>query len=141
MPLPDFTLPRAFSALASRLPEAPAALAFVSTLNIARRIGKLSGDWDFLEGRTVRIEIEDLSAGISFTFAANRFRAVSGPTEVRFAARAADYLKIALREEDPDTLFFQRRLKIEGDTDLGLNLKNHLDALELPLFLRRFGLS
>ena len=67
-------------------------IAFTSALNLAQRIGKLPGDWDFLEGRTVRIEIEDLSAGISFTFAAGRFRAVSGPPEVRFAARAADYL-------------------------------------------------
>jgi predicted lipid carrier protein YhbT len=31
---------------------------------------------------------------------------------------------------DPDTLFFSRRLTIEGDTELGLLLKNRLDALE-----------
>ena len=33
-----------------------------------------------------------------------------------------------LRLEDPDTLFFSRRLVIEGDTELGLALKNALDA-------------
>jgi predicted lipid carrier protein YhbT len=36
------------------------------------------------------------------------------------------------REEDPDTLFFGRRLLMEGDTDLGLLVKNTLDGVELP---------
>ncbi len=30
-------------------------------------------------------------------------------------------------------LFFDRRLSMEGDTELGLVVKNTLDALELPL--------
>lgn len=137
MPLPDFSLPAPLAALARRLPERPAAFAFTTALNVARRAGRLPGDWSFLDGRTVRIEVEDLGAGVSFTATGERFRPVSSAPEVRFVARAADYLKIALREEDPDTLFFQRRLKIEGDTELGLTLKNHLDALELPAFLDR----
>ena len=137
MPLPDFTLPAPLAAIARRMPERPAAFAFTTALNLAKRAGKLPGDWDFLEGRTVRIDIEDLGSGVTFTAAGGRFRPVSSAPEVRFAARAADYLKITLREEDPDTLFFQRRLKIEGDTELGLELKNHLDALELPTFLDR----
>jgi predicted lipid carrier protein YhbT len=37
-----------------------------------------------------------------------------------------------MRKEDPDTLFFSRRLLMEGDTELGLLVKNTLDALELP---------
>jgi predicted lipid carrier protein YhbT len=32
------------------------------------------------------------------------------------------------RQEDPDTLFFLRRLMIEGDTELGLAVKNLLDS-------------
>ena len=34
------------------------------------------------------------------------------------------------RREDPDTLFFNRRLCIEGDTATGVHVKNLLDALE-----------
>ncbi|SNB73692.1 SCP-2 sterol transfer family protein [Kingella negevensis] len=34
------------------------------------------------------------------------------------------------REEDPDTLFFNRKLQIEGDTELGLITKNLLDCVE-----------
>ena len=37
------------------------------------------------------------------------------------------------RQEDPDTLFFSRRLSMEGDTELGLLVKNTLDAIELPI--------
>ena len=37
-----------------------------------------------------------------------------------------------MRKEDPDTLFFSRRQSMQGDTELGLLLKNTLDALELP---------
>ena len=40
-----------------------------------------------------------------------------------------DYLSLALRREDPDSLFFSRRLVVEGDTALGLVVKNALDSL------------
>jgi len=40
-------------------------------------------------------------------------------------------MMLAARSVDADTLFFQRRLKIEGDTELGLSLKNFLDAQDL----------
>ena len=39
--------------------------------------------------------------------------------------------KIALAcREDPDTLFFSRRLVSEGDIELGLIVKNLLDAID-----------
>ncbi|HHO69282.1 MAG TPA: hypothetical protein ENK12_09640, partial [Gammaproteobacteria bacterium] len=34
------------------------------------------------------------------------------------------------RSEDPDTLFFHRRLILEGETETGLYIKNLLDALD-----------
>jgi predicted lipid carrier protein YhbT len=48
------------------------------------------------------------------------------------SARARDFLALLLREEDPDTLFFSRRLLMEGDTELGLLVKNTLDGIDLP---------
>lgn len=47
------------------------------------------------------------------------------------AASARDFMLLARRLEDPDTLFFSRRLVMEGDTELGLLVKNTLDALDL----------
>ena len=47
----------------------------------------------------------------------------SADADVSFSADACDLLMIAARKQDPDTLFFQRRLVIEGDTELGLYVK------------------
>ena len=46
---------------------------------------------------------------------------------------SSDLLALASRAEDPDTLFFQRRLALEGDTAIGLRVKNLLDALDFDL--------
>ena len=46
---------------------------------------------------------------------------------------------LATRHADPDTLFFQRRLRVEGDTELGLAIKNTMDGMDwddLPTLLR-----
>ncbi|MDQ6645877.1 MAG: hypothetical protein M3Y93_01400 [Pseudomonadota bacterium] len=46
---------------------------------------------------------------------------------------------MAGRLEDADTLFFQRRLRLTGDTELGLTARNMLDRLpweSIPLALR-----
>ena len=50
------------------------------------------------------------------------------------AHQGHDFALLAARKEDPDTLFFSRRLVMEGDTELGLLVKNTLDAIEQPLF-------
>ena len=47
-----------------------------------------------------------------------------------FKGKLEDFWLLATRREDPDTLFFNRRLAIEGDTETGLYVKNMLDALE-----------
>jgi predicted lipid carrier protein YhbT len=41
------------------------------------------------------------------------------------------FLLLAARREDSDTLFFQRQLRMEGDTELGLEVKNFLDGLDV----------
>ena len=49
-------------------------------------------------------------------------------------------MRMMMREEDPDTLFFNRKLQIEGDTELGLITKNLLDSVDWPFgdwFLKR----
>ena len=90
------------------------------------------GELDFLEGRWLSIEVRDI--GLKwFTSVENERLIVSDAAEadVSFSADASDLLMIAARKQDPDTLFFQRRLVIEGDTELGLYVKNLMDAIEL----------
>jgi predicted lipid carrier protein YhbT len=41
--------------------------------------------------------------------------------------------------EDADTLFFRRRLKMEGDTELGVAVKYWLDASERPAWLNNLA--
>ena len=90
------------------------------------------GELDFLEGRWLSINVRDISL-LWYTSVVDG-RLVVSPTaeaDVSFSADASDLLMIAARKQDPDTLFFQRRLVIEGDTELGLYVKNLMDAIEL----------
>ena len=60
--------------------------------------------------------------------------------DLTISARARDFLALMAREEDADTLFFSRRLQMEGETELGLQVKNTLDAIDLTqLDLRQSG--
>jgi predicted lipid carrier protein YhbT len=89
------------------------------------------GELEFLEGRWLSIEVRDI--GLQwFTSVENGQLIVrqSANADVSFSADASDLLMIAARKQDPDTLFFQRRLVIEGDTELGLYVKNLMDAIE-----------
>ncbi len=39
-------------------------------------------------------------------------------------------LKLLAKKQDPDSLFFQRKLKMSGSTELGLFVKNFLDSFD-----------
>lgn len=90
------------------------------------------GELAFLESRWLSIEVRDIGLRW-FTSVENEQLIVreSAAADVSFSADASDLLMIAARKQDPDTLFFQRRLVIEGDTELGLYVKNLMDAIEL----------
>ncbi len=92
----------------------------------------VEGELDFLDGRWLRIEVRDL--GLHWFTSVQDDKLVvreQAQADVSFSADANDLLLIAARKQDPDTLFFQRRLVIEGDTELGLYVKNLMDAIEL----------
>ena len=124
------TLPAPLAFIARCLPETPPSFALATALNLVRP--KLWPDEDFswMRGKTVRLAISDLDRGVTVHFDGERFGLADGPADVTLGASLADYLVMARREEDPDTLFFQRRLTIEGDTEVGLALKNLLDATD-----------
>ncbi len=90
------------------------------------------GELDFLEGRWLGIEVTDLGLRWTVTLEQGRLQVAHRDTaDVWFRGGANDLLLIAARRQDPDTLFFQRRLTIEGDTELGLEVKNLMDAVDL----------
>lgn len=90
------------------------------------------GDLDFLENRWLKIEVTDLQL-IWFVSLIENKLVVSREeiADVSFIGNANDLIMIATRRQDPDTLFFQRRLIVEGDTELGLYVKNLMDSIEL----------
>lgn len=126
-----FTLPRPLRALVCRLPEGPPAHALALALNVALARGIMSREaFEPLEGKVVRIEARDAGSGACLTFVGGRFAAGGRAADVTIRACVADFIALALRREDPDTLFFSRRLVIEGNTELGLIAKNALDAVD-----------
>ncbi|MCJ8319371.1 MAG: SCP2 sterol-binding domain-containing protein [Colwellia sp.] len=93
------------------------------------------GDFEFLQNKWLKISITDLGIDWWLSFDGNQLMMMPHTSniveDVCFSATGDDLLLIAGRKQDPDTLFFQRRLKIEGDTELGLEVKNLIDAIEL----------
>jgi predicted lipid carrier protein YhbT len=85
-------------------------------------------------GKTVALRVADFDIRVCFEIAKRGFRArphLASP-DVVISASAADFVALARRKVDPDTLFFSRRLLIEGDTELGVAVKNTLDAMPIP---------
>lgn len=91
------------------------------------------GEFDELENRRIRLEASIGQPGITIGFWAGRLRVIDGPGETTIRGSLAAFRTLAERRQDPDQLFFQRRLVIEGDTELGLAVKNLLDSLEWSL--------
>ena len=124
------------------LPEAPPAHMLALALNAGIRFGLVSrGALEPLLGKTVSLEANDLGTRVRVAYDGSRFKAYSGsaPADVTVRSTASGFLALALRREDPDTLFFTRRLVMTGDTELGLVVKNVLDAIDWPrLPLPRF---
>ena len=87
---------------------------------------------DLLEDRILAIRILDPDIRLRFTLAKGRIQsAEAGLPDVTITATADDLLLLAAQRTDPDTLFFHRRLRIAGDTELGLAVKNVLDTIDL----------
>lgn len=89
---------------------------------------KLLAALEPLRGKVLRLELAGPRLGLQVTVEGWGWRPAFGAPDITVRARLEDYLALALRREDPDSLFFARRLVIEGDTELGVALKNALDA-------------
>lgn len=95
----------------------------------------IAGRLDDLQGRRIAIHISDSDSRLVFQIRGTQLRAATptarGDTaDVTLRGSLTDFWLLATRAEDPDTLFFNRRLSIEGDTETALTIKNLLDALE-----------
>ncbi|HEY1069686.1 MAG TPA: SCP2 sterol-binding domain-containing protein [Thermomonas sp.] len=97
------------------------------------------GTLDFMAGRRLGIEVSDLGLRWVVELQGQQLVVVDAPAEATVRGTATDLLLLAGRLEDADTLFFQRRLVLTGDVELGLTARNMLDRLPwetVPLGLR-----
>jgi predicted lipid carrier protein YhbT len=100
-------------------------------LNILLSSQREDGELDFLNGKTLHVCVED--AGMTCSISMLNHRLIAGDSnhcDMKICGTIHDFLLLISRSEDADTLFFQRRLKMQGDTELGLYLKNFLDGVD-----------
>ena len=127
----------------SRLPVYPGSLLFVAALNRVLKRYFSDEAHDLLSGKKCRIKVLDLQLTFLFEWTRSGFVACrdTGVVDLTIAATLCDFMLLAQRKEDPDTLFFSRRLVMEGDTELGLLIKNTLDAIEFSQLISLANLA
>jgi predicted lipid carrier protein YhbT len=145
LPIPDHIRPIAKKAIGipgRLIPYAAQKQVLSVVLNQAFREPLRHGELDFLEGAKVRIKVTDLNIDWLISVGSDRFTPIDREhkDDVCISGESPDFILLATRQADPDTLFFQRRIRIEGDTELGLGVKNTMDSMDwedLPTPLRK----
>lgn len=126
-------LPKIFSAPLKLLPDKYHSMALSLFLNRILSQPIKDGDLDFLTSRRVCIDVSDTNIRYYIGFHNNKVIAQdpSDNIDLLINSNVYDFLTLAARQQDPDTLVFQRRLIMQGDTELGLELKNFLDGVDI----------
>lgn len=100
------------------------------------------GHLDFLEQRHLALDIHDVNYRITISLQQNQLKVMPKDQDADVVIRGElkEFMQLAARREDPGTLFKQRRLCLEGDTELGMGVKNLMDNVDpgaLPLWVRQ----
>lgn len=100
-------------------------------LNLMLKPQIVDDELAFLQGKWVAINVADIGLFFQISFDKQLILSNQQVADVTFTANVPELLLVAAGKEDPDTLFFQRKLLIDGDTELGLEIKNLLLSIEL----------
>jgi len=115
------------------IPASLLALAANRLLNSQHLMDRL----EEIEGKRLCLYITDIDLELNLEIRAGRLTGITGqnesdtPWDMRISGEMQQFLLLAARQEDPDTLFFNRSLVLEGKTEVGLTVKNMIDALDL----------
>jgi O2-independent ubiquinone biosynthesis accessory factor UbiT len=128
-------IPLRLGKLLAKLPSSPGSFLFISALNMTLSKRLPNDVKASLANKKLRIKVIDAQLLFDFKWKNNHFCADQhlDSIDLTISATAYDFFLLAKRLEDPDALFFSRRLIMEGETELGLLVKNAIDAIELPL--------
>jgi predicted lipid carrier protein YhbT len=126
------SFPQPLARLIRQLPTLPPSFIFTQILNLALQEIIRRRDLKALYEKKIAISITDVGLCLHFTVLPDGFSHVTfnGTPDLLISATMHDFYLLATRKEDPDTLFFKRRLVVEGNTELGLVAKNTLDGIE-----------
>lgn len=137
--LPPLLLPlhRRLRALVQRLPIAPPSQCAALVLDRVLWPRLPADARTALQGRCAELCVTDFGLRVRLRLSAQGFERAGdqGEAVLRIAATGASFVRLLRGEDDPDRMFFERTLVMEGDTELGLVLKNTLDAIG-PLWPR-----
>ncbi|WP_338053495.1 ubiquinone anaerobic biosynthesis accessory factor UbiT [Rhabdochromatium marinum] len=127
------TLPRLLTWPLGLLPAPLHSSALSQVLNRLFAPELTDGELDFLDQKVMRIQVEDAHLEYRLTLVNGKIKSAprDQPEDLSIEGNTYEFLLLATRREDPDTLFFNRRLRLGGSTELGLYVKNFLDSLEL----------
>ena len=125
--------PRLLSLPLALIPDRVHSTTVVTLLNRVFAKSLRDGELDFLQGRALRVRVRDMKLTFCITLQQGKLVAsqVKNMPDLSITGTLHAFLLLAARCEDADTLFFQRRLRMEGDTELGLEVKNYLDGLDM----------
>lgn len=131
-------------------PNSAVSLIFPTMLNQVLRNNLRDGDLDFLEANTLALVIDDTDKVITISKDQNRLAVLTSNTltvekygdtqnstlaDVVIRGPITSFMSMLSGIEDPDTLFFKRKISITGNTDLSLAVKNMLATLEPEIIL------
>ncbi len=96
----------------------------------------VSSRLDFMENKRIMFTIKD--TGNSWQFIILKQQLVDDmksnkTADVHIQGDLQTFLLLAAGKEDPDSLFFSRKLSLEGNTEDGLYIKNLMDAMDFDM--------
>ncbi len=138
-----FIKPQFLSNIATKMPRKLNFVVVEKFLNTAFAEQISDGDFEFLEGRVLQVEIIDAGLFVGLSCSHNRiicnhFDSTACTSDATLSIDTLNAINLIQQEVDPDTLFFQRKLKINGDTELAHHVKNTIDTLDpevIPAFM------
>jgi len=126
-------LPTLLQAPLRVLPQALKTAPLQKFLNTVFAAQLAEGELEFLEERRITVVVSD--AHLEFSLTVLEDKLIVGPDlpdpELRIQSTIYSLMQLATGTEDSDTLFFRRHLKMTGDTELGLFIKNFLEGISI----------
>lgn len=121
----------------ARLPQFPPSAATALMLNVLLHDVLSGPELDLARSKLVRVEIPDVGVSLSYRVHGTGVAASGNETpDVTITADTSALWALVTGREDADMLFFSRRLVMTGDTELGLLIRNTLDAIDRSKVLR-----